>query len=199
VPLLDHFHAPLAPGRRWESFHVNWTAAMADALNEQLLPDGFIAEEHTNLEAVPDRFEVFVFNDNASATLVAAIELVSPGNKDFESNRRAFAVKCVSLICRGVSLIIIDIVTNRLANLHNEIMALLGRPDARALPLDARLYSAAYQPQLHGGGLNIDIWPECLAVCKSLPILPMRLNAEVCLRLDLEATYIVAWQRRRLG
>ena len=199
MPLLDHFHAPLAPVRRWESFHVNWAGAMADALNEQLLPDGFFAEEHANLEAVPDRFEVLVFNDNATATLVAAIELVSPGNKDFESNRRAFAVKCVSLLCRGVSLVVIDIVTNRLANLHNEIMGLLGRPEACALPRDARLYSAAYQPQLHGGGLNIDIWPECLAIGKSLPILPMSLNAEVCLRLDLEATYMVARQRRRLA
>src|ERR671931_385206 len=46
MPLLDHFHAPLAPRRHWESFHVNWAGAIADALNESLLPEGYFAEEH---------------------------------------------------------------------------------------------------------------------------------------------------------
>src|SRR6266446_38784 len=49
MPLLDHFHAPLAPRRHWESFHVNWAGAMADALNEVLLPEGYFAEEHAHL------------------------------------------------------------------------------------------------------------------------------------------------------
>src|ERR1700722_16359669 len=48
MPLLDHFHAPLAPRRHWESFHVNWAGAMADALNERLLPEGYFAEEHAH-------------------------------------------------------------------------------------------------------------------------------------------------------
>jgi hypothetical protein len=51
MPLLDHFHSPLAPRRHWESFHVNWAAAIADALNESLLPDGYFAEEHVHLGA----------------------------------------------------------------------------------------------------------------------------------------------------
>jgi len=124
MPLLDHFHAPLAPRRHWESFHVNWAGAMADVLNEELLPDGYFAEEHAHLgprveidmatfaespgdpggaapvatlpartwtppaaalvlpAAFPDRFEVLIFESEAGATLVAAIELVSPANKD---------------------------------------------------------------------------------------------------------------------
>src|SRR5207237_5238178 len=49
MPLLDHFHAPLAPKRHWESFHVNWAGAMADVLNEQLLPEGYFAEEHAHI------------------------------------------------------------------------------------------------------------------------------------------------------
>src|ERR1700682_1470367 len=48
MPLLDHFHAPLAPRRHWESFHVNWAGAMADVLNERLLPEGYFAEEHAH-------------------------------------------------------------------------------------------------------------------------------------------------------
>jgi hypothetical protein len=30
MPLLDHFHPPVAPRRHWESFYVNWAGAIAD-------------------------------------------------------------------------------------------------------------------------------------------------------------------------
>src|SRR6202034_3661917 len=49
MPLLDHFHPPLAPRRHWESFQVNWAGAIADSLNETLLPEGYFAEEHAQL------------------------------------------------------------------------------------------------------------------------------------------------------
>ena len=51
MPLLDHFHPPLFPRRHWESFHVNWAGAIADSLNEFLLPDGYFAEEHAHAGA----------------------------------------------------------------------------------------------------------------------------------------------------
>src|SRR3984885_11243371 len=47
--LLDHFHPPRHPQRHWESFHVNWAGAIADVLNESLLPEGYFAEEHAQL------------------------------------------------------------------------------------------------------------------------------------------------------
>jgi hypothetical protein len=46
----------------------------------------------------PDLFEVLVFESEGGATLVAAIELVSPANKDRAAHRRAFAVKCASYL-----------------------------------------------------------------------------------------------------
>src|SRR5262249_19307071 len=63
--------------------------------------------------AFPDAFEVLVFESEGGARLVAAIELVSPGNKDRDAHRRAFAVKCASNRARGIGLIVIDIVTSR--------------------------------------------------------------------------------------
>src|SRR5437868_7206685 len=48
MPLLDHFHPPLFPRRHWESFHVNWAGAIADVLNQRLLPEGYFAEEHVH-------------------------------------------------------------------------------------------------------------------------------------------------------
>ena len=169
MPLLDHFHPPLAPRRHWESFHVNWAGAIADALNETLLPEGYFAEEHAQLGPWVE-IDVATFTDSESSgrasrwdgdtaasvpglprprrwlsrrrfpmpskswysrtragtRLVAAIELVSPGNKDRAGHRQAFAVKCASYLCQGISLIVIDIVTSRRENLHNEIMQILG-------------------------------------------------------------------------
>jgi hypothetical protein len=50
----------------------------------------------------PDDFEVRVFSSAAGPTLVAAIELASPGNKDRDDARRAFAVN-VPLIFSAAS------------------------------------------------------------------------------------------------
>src|SRR5437867_10178568 len=51
MPLLDHFHPPLYPRRHSESFHVNWAGAIADVLNDHLLPEGYFAEEHAHAGA----------------------------------------------------------------------------------------------------------------------------------------------------
>src|SRR5262245_26792476 len=48
MPLLDHFHPPLAPRRHWESFHAAWAGSIADLLNRQLLPDNYFAKEQTH-------------------------------------------------------------------------------------------------------------------------------------------------------
>src|SRR5262245_11673705 len=48
MPLLDHFHPPLHPTHRWESFHARWAVAIADALNETL-PPRFFAETQVHL------------------------------------------------------------------------------------------------------------------------------------------------------
>src|SRR5438270_5243133 len=75
--------------------------------------------------AFPDTFEVRVFSTTAGLTLVAVVELVSPGNKNRPAERRAFTAKCASYLAQGVSLIIVDVVTSRHANLHNDLMGLM--------------------------------------------------------------------------
>lgn len=240
MPLLDHFHPPLAPRRHWESFHVNWAGAIADSLNQSLLPEGYFAEEHAQLgptveievatfaedapsrrpsggtatlpprvwappapavvvpAAFPDTFEVLVFDGEGGARLVAAIEIVCPGNKDRDAHRRAFAIKCASYLCRGIGLIVVDIVTSRRANLHDEIGQVLGRPDAFALPAQMSLYGIAYRPIVRDGQSQIEIWPSALEIGRPLPVLPLALNADLALPIDLESTYTFACQRRRL-
>jgi hypothetical protein len=145
-----------------------------------------------------DDFEVRVFHTEAGPLLVAAIEMVSPRNKDRPEARQAFAVKCASYLSQAISLIVIDIVTESRGNLHHEIMLLLPGNSPPPVLTDISLYAVAYRPIRRAGREEIDIWPESLALAERLPLLPLALNAEVSLPVDLEATYADACQRRRL-
>lgn len=236
MPLLDHFHPPLHPRRHRESFHVTWAGAIADLLNESLLPDGYFAEEHAHAgarveidvatfadepapagaavatrayappappltvpAAFPDEFEVRVYEAEGGARLVAAIELVSPANKDRESHRRALATKCAGYLAQGIAVVVVDVVTSRGGNLHADVLRLLGRDADTGLPDRTDLYAVAYRPVVRDGAAVVEVWPAALAVGRELPTLPLALNAETCLPIDLEATYTVACNRRRLG
>ena len=48
MPLLGHFHPPLSDRRPWESFHTTWASALADSLNQDVLPEGYIALEQVH-------------------------------------------------------------------------------------------------------------------------------------------------------
>ncbi|MFI5457242.1 MAG: DUF4058 family protein [Isosphaerales bacterium] len=149
--------------------------------------------------AFPEGVEVVVFQDEEGSRLVAAMELVSPANKDRDGHRQSFAVKCASYLCQGVSLIVIDIVTSRQANLHDEMMRVLGHGKAFALPADTVLYAVAYRPIVRDQEEQIEVWPAPLEIGQPLPVLPLALDAEQCLPIDLETTYMAACQRRRLA
>jgi hypothetical protein len=145
-----------------------------------------------------DDFEVRVFSTTSGPRLVAAIELVSPRNKDQFEARRAFATRCASYLYQGISLIVVDIVTERQANLHNEILRLVRDVPAWELPPKVHQYAVAYRPLRRAEREEIDIWPVSLPLGTSLLTLPLALNASICLPVDLEATYMDACRRRRL-
>lgn len=244
MQLLDHFHPPLSTMRHWEALHARWAAAIADALNDELLPAEYFAEvqvhvgsrvevdvgtfeyasarvEHAQragtatatlaarpwappapamkMPAVfPDSIEVLVFSTEAGPTLVAAIELVSPGNKDRQEHRRAFAAKCSSYLQQGIGLMIVDIVTNRQANLHNELVHVLDAGEQFLLPLEP-LYATAYRPVRREDAADIEVWWATLAVGRPLPLLPLPLDKAIFIPLDLGVTYREACQRSRLA
>jgi hypothetical protein len=243
MPLLDHFHPPLVGRRHWEAFHGRWAAAIADNLNDHLLPPDYFAEFQvtvsTRIEVdvatftedggsgaprpdgaatavltrawappapvavmpalFPDDFAVKVFSSVAGPTLVAAIELVSPGNKDREDTRRAFAVKCAAYLQRGIGLMVVDIVTSRHANLHDELVAMLGHPDEFKFPMPTTLYATAYRPVHREDRNEFDLWRETLGVGQPLPTLPLAVRGLGCLPIDLEGTYTEARNRVRIG
>src|SRR4051812_36326152 len=78
----------------------------------------------TDLPGQPE-YEVRVF-DNERRRVVAAVEFVSPANKDRPEHRRTFAATCAALLKEGISVTIVDPVTARRANLYADLLDLLG-------------------------------------------------------------------------
>jgi hypothetical protein len=64
-----------------------------------------------------DEYEVRIYDARHGRRLVAAIELVSPSNKDRPEHRNVFVAKCVALLRQGVAVSIVDLVTVRHFNL----------------------------------------------------------------------------------
>ena len=157
------------------------------------------AATHTMAAVFPDTFEVKVFGLRDGMTLVAAVELVSPANKDRPDVRRAFAAKCASYLHQGVSLIVVDIVTSYRANLHNETVRLIQAPAEIELSGEAGLYAVAYRPVVRENRSEIELWPATFAIGDPLPALPLRLTHDLFVRVDFEATYQEACRRRRLA
>ena len=73
-----------------------------------------------------DGVEVQVFADDGDPRLAAAVELVSPRNKDRPQARQAFAVKCVGYLQQGSSVVVVDTVTTRRADLNAAILSFWG-------------------------------------------------------------------------
>src|SRR5262249_30748584 len=122
----------------------------------------------------------------------------SPANKDRPANRRMFAVKCASYLHSGVSVIIVDVVTERSGNLQAELLQLLqvellipgqGRDD---------LYATANRTVPASQGLLLETWAHRLTLGNTLPMLPLWLQPDLCLPLDLDATYQSACVARRI-
>jgi hypothetical protein len=157
------------------------------------------ATEGSFAAVFPDTFEVRVLCTDTGPKLVAAIELISPGNNDRASERRAFAIKCASYLYQGISVIIVDIVTNCRANLHNEILELMNGDGSLLLPPESNLYAVAYRPLRRGKEDVVDVWRSPLALGRPLPTLPLGLRADLVIPVDFEDTYAEACLHKRLS
>ena len=146
----------------------------------------------------PASFSVKVYSSEGGPTLVGAIELISPGNKDCAEHRQAFAIKCANYLHQGIGVVIVDIVTSRRANLHNAVIQLLGQAPAYRMSDDCSLYSVAYRPATRENRDEIDLWLEPLSLGDELPTMPLALRNAGAIALELEATYSDVCRRRHL-
>lgn len=121
----------------------------------------------TALYEFPDTTEIRVTNEE-TGQLVGAIELVSPGNKDRGAKRDMFIAKCLDNIAGGACVVIVDVITARRANLHNELATMLGA-DNLAMPEEACLYAVTYRPIIRKRKMNVDVWVNPLQIGRCFP------------------------------
>jgi hypothetical protein len=140
--------------------------------------------------ATVDGVEVQVFAYDGDPRLAAAVELLSPRNKDRPAARQAFAVKCVGYLQQGSSVVVVDTVTTRRADLNSTILSLLGADvGAAALPL-ASLSAVSYRAVgREEESQQLEVWPAPLALGQPLPTLPLWIASDFSVPLDLEASY----------
>ena len=146
-----------------------------------------------------DTIEVQVFYDEGGPRLAAAIELVSPKNKDRPATRRAFAVKCASYLQQAASVTVIDVVTARHANLHAEFLQTLNLGNGALWQSPSGLYAVAYRMVRQDERSTVEVWPEALTLGAPLPRLPLWLGTDFSVPLDLEASYLSACTSLRIA
>ena len=133
-------------------------------------------------------YEVLVFDHERDRRLVAAIEIVSPANKDRPESRQLFVAKCCNLLRQNVCLSIVDLVTIRQFNLYTELLALLDRSDPAFDP-PPPTYAATCRKRQLGRRTKLDTWSSPLVVGHPLPTLPVWLTETQSVPLELETTY----------
>jgi Protein of unknown function (DUF4058) len=212
MPFRDHFRPPLDDIASCEELHGAWPTVIVMALNPKLSPR-YVAAPRVHLGAsmeidmsaydkdepassgrttdLPDQdaYEVRVYDTKRHRRLVAAVEIVSPANKDRPDNRRAFVTKCAALLQERVSVAIVDLVTTRQFNLYGDLLELIGQTDPALAPEPHSMYAAAFRRPHPGESWRFQTWNHALAVGQPLPTLPLWLADDFAVPLELEESY----------
>jgi hypothetical protein len=136
-----------------------------------------------------DEYEVLVYDQKRHRRLVAAVEIVSPANKDRPEHRGVFVAKCAALLRNRVSVMIIDLVTTRHFNLYGDLLTLLGQTDPSLGTEPPPLYAAACRLRANGDAFLLETWAETLTLGRPLPTLPLWLADDLVVPLELEPSY----------
>jgi hypothetical protein len=136
-----------------------------------------------------DVFEVCVYDEKRHCRLVAAVEIVSPANKDRPEHRNAFTAKCAGLLRERVSVVIVDVVTTRTSNLYGELLDRLGHSDPTFDPESPTLYTAACRLTRREEEWLLEAWAHPLGLGQPLPTVPLWLADNLAAPLELEESY----------
>jgi hypothetical protein len=120
--------------------------------------------------------------------LVAAVELISPRNKDRPSSREQYAARYLNYLRGGVHLLIVDVHRRPLdfgfaQSIAAELDPALPKPAAPSA-ISYRVGAAAAQ-----GGRMVAVWQYGLEIDQPLPTVVLPLTPDDLVIVDLEATY----------
>jgi hypothetical protein len=137
-----------------------------------------------------DEYEVRVYDDRYGRRLVAAIEIVSPANKDRPESRRAFVAKAAALLQRDVCVSLVDVVTIRQFNLYADLLELIGVSDPMLGPAPPGLYAVTVRWRKRPRRRPVlDAWFYPLTLGQGLATLPIWLDVDLGVLLNLETSY----------
>jgi hypothetical protein len=120
--------------------------------------------------------------------LVAAVEVISPRNKDRPVTRAAYLARYLGYLLDGAHLVLIDVHRRPLGfSFADRIAEELHIPQPSVPPPLAVAYRVG-EPAPAGGRL-MAIWRRPLTVGAALPTIPLPLTVETAVTLDLDATY----------
>ena len=136
-----------------------------------------------------DEYEVRVYDTKSGRRLVAAVEIVSPANKDRPEHRRAFVTKCAALLQARVCVAIVDLVTTRTSNLYRELIELFGQADPSLADGPPPLYAVSCRWTRDRDAWLLETWTHPLALSRPLPTLPLWLAENLAIPLELEESY----------
>ena len=153
-----------------------WAPALPSLAVETELPDC-------------DEYEVRVYDMQRGRRLVAAVEIVSPANKDRAEHRRLFVAKCAALLQQQVSVVIVDVVTIRDFNLYADLLEMLDQRDPGLGTPPPPLYAVACRHRESHHKRLLETWNQPLVLGQPLPRLPLWLTDTFAVPLDLEESY----------
>jgi hypothetical protein len=136
-----------------------------------------------------DVHEVRVYDEKSGRRLVAAVEIVSPANKDRAEHRQAFVSKCVGMLEELVSIVVVDVVTTRGANLYGELLAAIGQSDPVLGRDSPPPYAAACRFTKPQEQWLLQTWAFPLTIGQPLPTVPLWVADDLSVPLELEQTY----------
>jgi hypothetical protein len=161
---------------------VEGSTALLTAVSPTLTVEADLSEQ--------DVYEVQIYDTERGRRLVAAIEIVSPSNKDRPESRETFIGKVASLLQKDICVSIIDLVTIRQANLYTELLGMLGRSDPKLSPTPPQIYAVTLRARKPPKRRPLlDAWFYPMIIGEPLPTLPIWLSPELHVMLPLETGY----------
>jgi len=134
-------------------------------------------------------YEVLIFDESRGRQLVAAIELVSPANKDRPKNREVFVTKCAAMLQNNICVSIVDLVSIRQFNLYCDLLQRIERTDPVFVPEPPSIYAVTCRTCKVNERPRFESWAFPLQIGQRLPTLPIWLTDILPIPLNLDASY----------
>jgi hypothetical protein len=164
----------------------NWTPAPAEgqgteaATADQIEPD---QESLATFTLDPLR----ALHIDLHGQLIAAIEIVSPRNKDRPAARERYLCRYAGYLHQGVHLLLVDVLPRPEGFSFADALATSLGIEQPACPAPCVVSYRVGEPVPEGTILAL--WLRSLTVGKTLPVVPLALNSQVQILIDLERTY----------